>query len=79
MNCVCFGKKQDNFSITFELRGVDLDMANSIWHRMAPKDIQEATKLTGHNLWVWEDGLSCEIKKTKSNNYVVMCGRTIGE
>jgi hypothetical protein len=71
------GKKNEGISITFELRGIDKYMANSIWLRLHPIDIKRATEETGHNLFVWKDGLACEIKRTEKNNYVVWCGREI--
>ena len=66
---------EEPMNITFRTRGIDKYMANSIWLRLNPIDIKRATEETGHNLFVWKDGLACEIKKAGKNNYVVWCGR----
>lgn len=68
---------EEPMNITFRTRGIDKYMVNSIWLRLNPMDIKQATEATGHNLWVWKDGLACEIKKTGKNNYVVWCGMDI--
>lgn len=80
MGNVCrIKRKEEGITITFQTRGVEKDKVNHIWNRLDPSTLEAATQLTGHNLYVWNDGLVAEIKKTKNNNYTVWCGETIND
>ena len=79
VNACRIKKKEEGITITFQTRGIDKDKAHHIWNRLDPLTLEAATQLTGHNLYVWKDGLVAEIRKTNKNNYVVWCGETIDD
>lgn len=68
------GKKNEGISITFELRGVEPEIVDDVWHDLRPYNIIFSTKETGTCLLTYGD-IAAEVRKTKKGNYTVWFGK----
>lgn len=68
------GKKKDGITFTFELRGVEPELADDVWHKLRPFNIINSAEETGHCLCCLDD-IAVEVRKTKSGNYTVWFGK----
>lgn len=68
------GRKKEGITITFELRGVEPELADDVWYKLRPFNIINSAEETGHCLCSL-DGIAVEIRKTKKGNYVIWFGK----